>query len=59
MVSSNRAELRSILETEHLLRSPKNARRLLRSLRRARRRTLKPGPLRQLRGALGLKTRKS
>ena len=30
------AELRSLLETAHLLRSPRNARRLLRALNRAR-----------------------
>lgn len=36
------AELASLTETAHLLRSPKNAERLLRALTRAKARTLKP-----------------
>ena len=48
------AELRSILETAHLLRSPENAKRLLTAFRRARRRTLKPKSVRQLRTEVGL-----
>jgi antitoxin YefM len=42
------------LETAHLMRSPKNAQRLLKALRRAQARTLKPQPLEKLRQDLGL-----
>lgn len=35
-------ELQSLIETAHLLRSPKNARRLITALRRARTKKLKP-----------------
>ena len=42
-------ELESLLETAHLLRSPKNARRLLTALHRARGRKLKPQSIDQLR----------
>jgi antitoxin YefM len=42
-------ELESLLETAHLLRSPKNARRLLTALNRARGRKLKPQSIDQLR----------
>ncbi|MGH9398924.1 MAG: type II toxin-antitoxin system Phd/YefM family antitoxin [Thermoanaerobaculia bacterium] len=52
------AELRSILETAHLLRSPENAKRLLKALRRARRRSLQPRSLDRLRSALRLQTGK-
>jgi antitoxin YefM len=48
------AELRGLVETAHLLRSRKNAERLLRALARAQGRKLKPGPLEKLRGDLGL-----
>ena len=48
------SELASLLETAHLLRSPKNAQRLLKALRRAQARTLKPQPLEKLRRDLGL-----
>jgi len=48
------SELSSLLETAHLLRSPKNAQRLLKALRRAQAKTLKPQPLEKLRRDLGL-----
>jgi antitoxin YefM len=48
------AELRGLIETAHLLRSPKNAERLLRALARAQGRKLKPEPLEKLRRELGL-----
>jgi antitoxin YefM len=48
------AELRGLIETAHLLRSPKNAERLLRALARAQGRRLKPEPLEKLRRDLGL-----
>jgi len=48
------AELRSLLETAHLLRSPRNARRLLRALARARARKVAPQPLSRLKRDLGL-----
>jgi antitoxin YefM len=48
------SELASLLETAHLLRSPKNAQRLLKALRRAQARSLKPQPLEKLRRNLGL-----
>lgn len=44
------AELAGLIETAHLLRSPKNARRLLAALRRAERRKPGPGSVAQLRG---------
>lgn len=47
-------ELRSLLETAHLLRSPKNAERLLRALTRASSKKLKPQSLARLRHELGL-----
>jgi antitoxin YefM len=52
MVSA--AELSSLLETAHLLRSPANARRLLTALIRARGKKLKPQSLNQLRQEIGL-----
>ncbi|MGH7821500.1 MAG: type II toxin-antitoxin system Phd/YefM family antitoxin [Candidatus Binatia bacterium] len=42
-------ELDSLIETAHLLRSPKNAKRLLTALRRARGKKLKPEPIDKLR----------
>lgn len=48
------AELSSLLETAHLLRSPKNAQRLLKALQRAQSETLKPQPLDKFRQELGL-----
>jgi len=48
------SELAGLLETAHLLRSPKNAQRLLKALRRAQARILKPRPLEKLRQDLGL-----
>lgn len=48
------SELSSLLETAHLLRSPKNAQRLLKALHRAQAKTLKPQPLEKLRQDLGL-----
>ncbi len=47
-------ELSSITETAHLLRSPRNAARLLRALKRARNRSLKPQPAARLRRSLKL-----
>jgi antitoxin YefM len=47
-------ELRSLLETAHLLRSPMNAKRLLRALERATSRKLRPQSVTKLRRALGL-----
>ncbi len=48
------AELSSLLETAHLLRSPANARRLLTALARAKSRKLKPQSVDQLRREIGL-----
>lgn len=47
-------ELRGLVETVHLLRSPENARRLLRALNRAQRGKRRPEPLEKLRADLGL-----
>ncbi len=47
-------ELRGLIETAYLLRSPKNAERLLRALARATGRKLRAEPLEKLRRALGL-----
>ena len=47
-------ELSSLIETAHLLRSPKNAQRLLSALKRARARKLKPRSVAQLRREIGL-----
>jgi len=47
-------ELRSLLETAHLLRSPKNAERLLRALARATQRKGRPQTLAKLRRDVGL-----
>ncbi len=47
-------ELESLTETAHLLRSPKNARRLTTALKRARGRRLKPQTVDKLRREFGL-----
>jgi antitoxin YefM len=47
-------ELRGLIETAHLLRSPKNAQRLLDALRRAQAGKGRPEPLAKLRADLGL-----
>jgi antitoxin YefM len=47
-------ELMGLIETAHLLRSPRNAQRLLTALQRAVRRKRKPEPLEKLRQELGL-----
>ena len=47
-------ELRGLIETAHLLRSPKNAQRLLSALRRAQAGKGKAEPLEKLRADLGL-----
>jgi antitoxin YefM len=48
------AELAGLLETAHLLRSPKNAERLLTALRRAQAKELKAGSVEELKQELGL-----
>ena len=48
------AELTSLIETAHLLRSPKDAERLLTALARARRRTGSPQSVEELRREVGL-----
>jgi antitoxin YefM len=50
-------ELASVLETAHLLRSPKNAARLLTALARARGENLETGTVAELRRAVGLEPR--
>jgi antitoxin YefM len=47
-------ELSGLLETAHLLRSPRNADRLLKALRRTNRRRVKPESLDELRHETGL-----
>jgi antitoxin YefM len=47
-------ELAGLMETAHLLRSPRNARRLLKALRRAESRTGRPEPVEKLRREMGL-----
>jgi antitoxin YefM len=47
-------ELSSLLETSHLLRSPKNVKRLLQSLERARSREKSPSSLESLKKEVGL-----
>lgn len=49
------AELRSLEETAHLLRSPNNARRLLAALQRALENSVEPQTVDHLREAVGLK----
>jgi len=56
MVSA--AELSSLLETAHLLRSPENARRLLAALHRAQSKKLKPQSTANLREEIGFDRRK-
>ena len=48
------SELSSILETSHLLRSPKNAKRLLQALERARSKQGRPTSLQSLKKEVGL-----
>ena len=48
------AELAGLTETAHLLRSPRNAQRLLSALRRAQRRQGKPQSIDKLRREMGL-----
>ncbi len=48
------AELQSLTETAHLLRSPKNAQRLLSALQRALENTLEPETTAELKDELGL-----
>ena len=48
------SELSGLLETAHLLRSPKNAERLLTALNRARSKKLRPQSVDQLRKEMGL-----
>ncbi len=54
----NASELSSLLETAHLLRSPKNAQRLLKALQRAQARIEKPESLENLRQEFGVENRK-
>ena len=49
-------ELSSLMETAHLLRSPRNAARLLKALNRALKRSVKPQKVATLRRELGLDT---
>lgn len=48
------SELESLLETAHLLRSPKNAERLLSAITRAQRNVLRPSSVGELREQLGV-----
>lgn len=52
------AELSSLTETAHLLRSPKNAQRLLKALHRAQAQTEKPETVEDLRKEMGVEKRK-
>lgn len=52
------AELASLMETAHLLRSPKNAQRLLRGLRRSERGEGKPQSVDRLRREFGLELKR-
>jgi antitoxin YefM len=52
-------ELSSLLETAHLLRSPKNAQRLLTAYRRAKRHVGKPQSIERLRREVGLETKRA
>ncbi len=56
MVSAS--ELSSLLETAHLLRSPRNAQRLLKALTRAQAKTQKPRSVEKLRAEFGVEKRK-
>ena len=51
------SELSSLLETAHLLRSPRNAKRLITALKRAQSRKTKPTPVEKLRLELGLESK--
>jgi antitoxin YefM len=51
-------ELAGLMETAHLLRSPRNARRLLTALRRATAKKGKPEPLEKLRREMGIGTQR-
>ena len=51
------SELASLIETAHLLRSPKNAQRLLSALRRATAKRLKPQTIEKLRQEMGLESK--
>lgn len=51
------AELSAIMETAHLLRSPKNATRLLRAFRRAGKGSGKPEPLDKLRREMRIESK--
>jgi antitoxin YefM len=53
------SELSSLLETAHLLRSPKNAERLITALERALKRKLKPKTIDELRLEVGLGSKKA
>ncbi len=52
------SELSSLIETAHLLRSPKNAQRLLKALHRAQSKTQKPESLERLREGFSIENRK-
>lgn len=52
------SELSSLVETAHLLRSPKNAQRLLKALHRAQTKTENPDSLENLREEFGIEKRK-
>jgi antitoxin YefM len=51
-------ELAGLMETAHLLRSPKNAQRLLTALRRSKARKARPEPVEKLRREMGLPSAK-
>ncbi|MCX5897545.1 MAG: type II toxin-antitoxin system Phd/YefM family antitoxin [Proteobacteria bacterium] len=51
-------ELSGIIETAHLLRSPRNARRLLTALNRSQEKKLKPQTIQELRREIGLNEEK-
>lgn len=55
----NADELSSLLETAHLLRSPKNAQRLFKALHRAQSKTVKPESLKNLREEFDVEKRKN
>ncbi|HEX4499456.1 MAG TPA: type II toxin-antitoxin system prevent-host-death family antitoxin [Thermoanaerobaculia bacterium] len=52
------SELAGLAETAHLLRSPKNAKRLFKAMERARSNTVKPQTVDELRRELGLEQEK-
>jgi antitoxin YefM len=47
-------ELESLMETAHLMRSPKNAGRLISALQRAQKREVRPGTIEKLRKDVGM-----